>query len=709
MNTTDTTKKTEEIYLLYKKAQFDALKDGLPLLQENAIRRMAVYWIGSSDAMIQPLSDLLGLMNGAMSDTSRVKSLLDRLPKRSHDLLFYVQSESGFLTMEELRSGFPLYENENLNEILSPLKTRGLVWECRQSERAQATARLFILPSCAEYLQLPSYLEGKYGSLLPQRTKEQLYNLVRTLNGDLKSLARNRQVLPWLKSQLRNPSRLRRFIDSLDLSDRKLLKILAIHHEGLLPEELLYEYSLFCDDDYEEHLKQSLKKLKDDFGLIDIKVQTEIIGKRQIKQFLYRLPSEMAHIIRFNFKEKFSDSLPTIPLFRPPDEDFALESRGKEKPTLWVDFQQLLTHLVRCEVGVIRKGGMHKKNLKRILDRLEGYPVDAYHYLDFLFLYAYERDIVYPDKERWKIHVENILPIQDVSAFYRDFWVFYRNNASWNDRDSSPLQGVLQKGDSPQVFALRRAILRMLWDCPVGQWIEMKVFFDLLCDREMAFRVGELPFVSTDPVREKFRLTKSNMERSLSWIGLVDTTTIPNQRIDIFRLTEIGAWLIGSQPELIPFIQKDEPGILNIQPNLEIVIPSNFLLEKQLYLARFTDDQKGRILLNRASVRRGLADGLSIKEMQDFLEEYSQASLLPNAIHLLEEVNEKAAHVLVGGEPVRLEVTNQGLLDELLLKEQFHPFIQERDSEKRAILRRGTDLKKLMEELRRAGYTPRTL
>ncbi|TKJ42580.1 hypothetical protein CEE37_02505 [candidate division LCP-89 bacterium B3_LCP] len=709
MTQKDKIKRIEEPYLLYKKAQFEAIKDGLPLLQESTKRRMAAYWIGSNDAMIGSLERIEKQLTRAMKNGKKVAVILDRLPKRSYDLLLYVISESGYITMEELKAGFPVEENEKLRFLLNPLLERGLVWECRQAPRVQSSARFFILDSCMEILELPSYLEGKYGSILPKRKKEQLYNLVRVFDGDVKKLARNHIVVPWLKEQLRNLSKLRRFFDSLDTNERKLLKILALHPEGLLPEEFMYEYSLFCTEGVEETLLQSLKHLRDEFGLVDVKIQTEKIGRKEVKQLYYRLPREMSYIIRSNFKEKYSDQLPAMPLFVSPDEDFALGSRGKEKPTLWIDFQQLLNHLVRCEVGVIRKGGMHKKNLKRILDRLEGQPIDAYHYLDFLFLYAYEREIIYPENERWKINVANILLVQDISAFYRDFWAFYRNNASWNDRDSSPLQGVLQKGDSQQVFGFRRAILRMLWECTIGQWVEMKVFFDKICNRERAFRVEEIQTIASDPLREKYRLVKSNIERSLTWIGLVDTTTVAIQRTDLFRLTEIGAWLLGCKADIEPFAATEEVGSLSIQPNLEIIVPSNFPLEKQFYLARFTDDQKGRILLNRASIRRGLAEGLSIQEMQDFLNTNSKNPVPHNGVHLLEEVNEKAGHILIGGEPIRLEVNNHNLLDELLVNKQFNSVFKERDSEKRALLRRDVDLTKLVEELRRAGYTPRTM
>lgn len=699
--------KERDLFLVYKKGSFSAIEDGLPLLRENELRRMAAHWLGSKDAMIRSLDKLKGMIRRALSNPKKVRSILDRLPKRSYDLLFYIRSEGEMLTMKELRADFPMNENENLRDLLRPLIERCLVWECRQTEQADPSARLFLLETCSSLLELPSYLEGKYGSILPNNSKEQLYNLVRMFDGEVKKLARNQEVIPWLKTQLRTPSRLRRFFDGLELNERKALKILALHPDGLPAESFLHEFSLFSNDGPEPSLRRGLKRLQDDLGLIHIKEMTLTEGRKKNTQYLYRLPREMSHIISTNFKEKYRDHLPVIAVFNSTDEDFALSAKGKEKPSLWIDFQQLLCHLVRCEVGVIRKGGMHKKNLKRILDRLEGHPADAYHYLDFVFLYAYEKKIIYPEGERWKVDVKQILSLQDEFSFYRDFWALYRNNASWNDRDSSPLQGVLQKGDSPEVFALRRAILRLLCDCPIGEWIEMKTFFDQLCDREMAFRSGDPPMITNDPVREKYRLMKSNMERSLAWMGLVDTRTIPNQRIDLFRLTEIGAWLLKSVPDIAPFVLHEDTAKLTIQPNLEILIPVNFPLEKQLYLARFTDDIKGRILINRASIRRALFDGLSIREMQEFLEAHCPSPLSAHAIHLMEEVNEKVGHIVVGGEPICLEVNNQVLLDELLLKKQIQPYIQKRDTEKRALLRRGADIRKLIEELKRAGYSPR--
>ncbi len=694
-------------HLLTRKGQFEALKEGTQRLPEPQVRRMAAYWLGSQEAMIVPLEELRTKLKEAMSTPSTLAAVLDRVPKRSYDLLQFLLSEGGFLRREELASAFALREEETLAVLLDPLLMRGLVWELRAAAQEEETARFYVLSTCAEYLHLPSFLEGKLGSFLPTRSKEQINNLIKLLGGDAKELWHSHEAYTWLKSQLRTPVRLRRLFESCDINERKSLKILALNIQGLTVSRLRHEFSLFTNKDPDSILPAVLENLHERLGLVESRSAAHEIGEKRAKEPVYRLPREVAHIIRLNFKEKYQEAFRPIPAFRPPDEDFALGSRSKERSTLWIDFQQLLNHLVRCEVGVIRKGGMHKKNLKRILDRLEGRPVDAYHYLDFLFLYAQERNILYPDGERWKINTQQLLPVQSEAAFCRDFWIFFRNNASWNDRDSSPLQGVLQKGDSPFVFSLRRAILRLLWDCPVGQWIEMKTFFDSLCDREEAFRSGELPLITADPIRERYRFMKSTMERSLSWLGVVDTTTIPARRLDLFRLTEIGAWLFSGKADHSPFAAREESETLSVQNNLEIVISAGFPLEKQLYVARFTDDHKGRVVLTRASIRRGLEDGLSAREMHDYLQDHNQGNLPVNVDHLIAEVVEKTGNIFVGGEPTCLEVSDQVLLDELLVQKRFLPFIQERADAKKAFLRRGADLEKLIEELRSAGYSPR--
>lgn len=700
--------KDDAFFLTVKKGKFEALKDGLPKLKEKQIRLMATYWLGAQEAMILPRNELLPSLKKAMSRKGRLGYVLDRLPKRCSDLLLYVLSESGELTMAELRSDFPLTEGEKLQDMLQPLIHRGLVWELRATATDASGARLVLLENCASALQLPSFLEGKIGSVLPSRTREQHYALVRRFKGEVKKLARGNEMVPWLKEQLRNPARLRRVYEGFDVNDRKLLKVLSLHPEGLSAEDLAHEYSLFSTGDVKKQISGILDHLSKTLGLVDVRRDGAEARSRRPNE-TYRLPREVAHIIRYNFREKYRDSLPSIVIFEPPDEDFALSARGKERFTLWVDFQQLLNHLIRCEVGVIRKGGMHKKNLKRILDRLEGHPVDSYHYLDFLFLYAYERKILYPEGERWKINIEALLPYQEDTAFYRDFWAFYRDNASWNDRDTSPLQGVLQKGDSEHVFSLRRALLRLLWDCPVGQWIEMKVFSDHLFDREAAFHSGELPIATNDPVREKYRFMKSTLERSLAWIGIVDTTTIQSQRLDLFRLTELGAWLMGYKTDLDPFAGRERAETISVQPSFEVLVSTGYLLEKQLYLARFTDDQKGRIVVTRGSIRRGLQEGLTVEDMKGFLQKESRGAVPSNVLNLIEEIGEKAASVFVGGEPVRLEVNDRALMDELLQRKPITSYVQERSDARRALLRRDANLKELMEELRRAGYSPQSL
>jgi hypothetical protein len=188
----------DQIFLLVKKGQFEALKDGLARLQESHLRRMAAYWLGSQDAMLQSSDELIPMMKDAMGNAAKLNYVLDRLPKRANDVLYYILSEGGSLSLEELRAGFPIKDKKGLREALQPLILRGLVWELRPSAQDEAGSRLHLLSTCATHLQLPSILEGKLGTMLPHRSKEQLHTLVEALEGDAKQLSRNRETIPWL-------------------------------------------------------------------------------------------------------------------------------------------------------------------------------------------------------------------------------------------------------------------------------------------------------------------------------------------------------------------------------------------------------------------------------------------------------------------------------------------------------------------------------
>lgn len=135
----------EDLYILIRKSQFDAVRDGIPRLREQPLRRMAAYWLGSERGMIEPLDDLLAELQEAMNSPVKLGYVMDRLPKRSVDLLYYVLSEGGVLAYDELQAGFPVREKEDLRIILQPLAVSGLIWDVRAA--AQEEEYSAVLPS----------------------------------------------------------------------------------------------------------------------------------------------------------------------------------------------------------------------------------------------------------------------------------------------------------------------------------------------------------------------------------------------------------------------------------------------------------------------------------------------------------------------------------------------------------------------------------
>ena len=90
---------SREIYLISKKGQFSAVKDGIPALAIEELRRLAVHWTGSQDATLYSVDRLRKLLTKLMNDPEKVKQVLDRIPKRCNGKLWRRRGIKSVLTM----------------------------------------------------------------------------------------------------------------------------------------------------------------------------------------------------------------------------------------------------------------------------------------------------------------------------------------------------------------------------------------------------------------------------------------------------------------------------------------------------------------------------------------------------------------------------------------------------------------------------------
>ncbi len=127
------------------------------------------------------------------------------------------------------------------------------------------------------------------------------------------------------------------------------------------------------------------------------------------------------------------------------------------------------------------------------------------------------------------------------------------------------------------------------------------------------------------------------------WLGLVAIARDKNGEVVAFRLSPLGAHLLGLSdqiPDLEAQTQGEKP--LIVQPNFEIIAYTDAGHLRALYqLERFaTRERAERVAhykLSRDSVYRGLQDGLSAAEMREFLEQHSRSGVPQNIAYSLDD------------------------------------------------------------------------
>ncbi len=139
------------------------------------------------------------------------------------------------------------------------------------------------------------------------------------------------------------------------------------------------------------------------------------------------------------------------------------------------------------------------------------------------------------------------------------------------------------------------------------------------------------------------RFLRQLLSEPLSWLGMVAIARDETGEVVAFRLSPLGAHLLGLTKEL-PDLGEQTEGEkpLIIQPNFEIIAYTEPQHLQTLYqLERFaTRERAERVAhykLDKDSVYRGLQDGLNATEMREFLETHSRSGVPQNIAYSLDD------------------------------------------------------------------------
>ena len=129
----------------------------------------------------------------------------------------------------------------------------------------------------------------------------------------------------------------------------------------------------------------------------------------------------------------------------------------------------------------------------------------------------------------------------------------------------------------------------------------------------------------------------------LLWLGIVAIARDKNEEIVAFRLSPLGAHLLGLTAELPAETTEtaaEKP--LIVQPNFEILAYTQagnlqVLYQLERFATRERAERVAHYKLDRESVTRGLQDGLSAGEMREFLEKHSRSGVPQNIAYSLDD------------------------------------------------------------------------
>lgn len=363
-----------------------------------------------------------------------------------------------------------------------------------------------------------------------------------------------------------------------------------------------------------------------------------------------------------------------------------------EELALYRDLYTLLTAIEKEPPQLTQQTGLiYKRQLeKALLPKLEvpeRAPADGSYPPRFAFLFDFctasqlvlkRRDghvVVSPGVTRWFA-----LSTREQAEALFNFWEHRCLRAGWRYE--------------------QRILVRVLATCEPGVWYDVRGLAPLV----QAF-FGKAP----SSVADAFK--------ALAYQSLVDLATDSQGHPVSFRLTELGAAILGVPAEVDP--TRDDPTPRDyqppvtttflLQPNFEVLVPRTMDLSVRYRLDQVAEleraDTVSRYRLTDASVQRAMEHGWEVEELLEFLERHSEVEVPQNVRMTLADWAERYGRITFW-EVFLMRVADRALAKELKAHPKIAPFLHGEVSSTALICARR-EYPRLVAALKEYGYWPR--
>lgn len=367
------------------------------------------------------------------------------------------------------------------------------------------------------------------------------------------------------------------------------------------------------------------------------------------------------------------------------------------------DILTFLNYVSGTDLRLTNQAHIPKRDLKRISSQLwplTGAEQDEQEYerLDFLVRLAANLSLHKTELVSWRLGMGAELETWLGLDFYEqmrklvEFWLA-------EPIRFDPVDFPYYYSNNKMMRQAFRTILGWLKDCQPGTWYSMDALLQkiqrenpyfIIQRRDLLNMIGlkRLTDMSKQWLQIEGAIILNTFQKAFEWLGIVQIGRNETGRTIAFNLTDFGAEMCGQKGKGVTE-QPRTPYPLLVQPNFEILllgpeVETVWTLEKFTALKKL--DQVSLYTLTKESVLRGLESGLTLAQIQEWLQKRNPQPLPQNLAVSLQDWGKGFKRVKVGNVTL-LEVEDPAVLDELMNSKQFTESVERRLSPTAALVR----------------------
>jgi len=663
----------------------------------------------------------------------------EKLNEEEKEVVYFLAVHGGDLERGELLERVFRGDEARMDELVQRLSRSGFVFMEGLAEEDVEVTLLGLPDPYLRYIPLPAYWQGYLGYFLQNLSVAQLKQIARAGLGLKVESTRKNYLIYRIRSELLDPTKLRKHISRLSPPERETLRNLLDRKGVCVYRELL---DTGFQKRYDHSKAEYVNSLLSTSGLLF----TAALGDNKYNNLLM-IPRDIFYIIDRGYKDdrrslRELDTVSYIGKTRQPS--YILDNSNN----LLRDLVIFAAYINRNSVRKLSTGGIGKNDLKKIVPYLSAHKTPKY--AAFLALFLISRKFLVGVGKVWRVNQTFLRWLADAHKCYQDIYEFWLETNLWNEEY---FDGDTKHTDTPPTGLvnapeLRKLVLKNIASIPTPGWIQFGAFAENINPQiEMALPRREGGMGHDKWSRTNRAVLESIIGETLYWIGVTsigvydkkDITKIghepplgadgrrrrrPPARSGtqfLFQLTPLGRFILdGPYTEPAKLFQARDDTMLPlkceaekfiVQPNLEIITPPDLDLNIFYRLNEFCDikavDVMSTLVLTRDSIREGMDKGLRGEDILQFLAEHSQSEIPETVRHLIQECSDKHGELDIGELAGYIRVADRILLEELRSNKRIQPAIKEIAGDNLILLRENVEVRKLARELQRLGFMPR--